>query len=220
MLNKIVVKPIASGVGALVKAENVGDGTVVVYSNFKIMNARCSTETPTYLSDEDNQPYAVDLSKNDYVEFIDGFRIRPPYELIFQGNFKEGKLITLTNGDGQTGFIALKKISYTNTPFYYFSFETEYGAISHEIRTDYFTFSGKCISAKIDFSFHQNFYNLKANVYPEIVPFTVTDDSRGNVAITFTEGVVVNDDNNGNVVITDHRIIVSDDNNGNITISS
>ena len=62
---KFIVKLISSGVGALVKAENVGDGTVTIYSNYKIMNAQCSTEEPIYVLDADGNPYAIDLTKGD-----------------------------------------------------------------------------------------------------------------------------------------------------------
>lgn len=161
---KFVVKLISSGVGALIRAENVGDGTVSIYSNYKIMNAHCSAENPEYISDNDNQPYAINLSNGDFVEFIDGFMMNQPYEIIFKGQFKEGKLITLKNADEYFGYIALKKITYTTVPFYYFSLSIERENISYEIRTNYFVHNADLILAEIDLSYHDGLYNIRAKV--------------------------------------------------------
>ena len=162
---KFIVKLLTSGVGALVNAENVGDGTVVIYSNYKIINANCSLENPTYLTDESGNPYAIDLSKGGYVEFIEGFTMLEPYEIILKGSFKLGVLITLTNADGLKGYISLKEITYTTTPFYYFSYMIERNGFVYEIRTNYFNKETDIIDAEIDVSHYQNgYHNIKAKV--------------------------------------------------------
>lgn len=215
-----VIKPVTSGVGALVKAENVGDGNVVIHSNYKIMNARCSTDHPIYLYDENNEPYAIDLSKGDYVEFIDGFVMERPYEIIVKGEFKPGTLVTLSNADGQIGTISLKKISYTPVPYYCFAFTTAYDSVGYEIRTEYFNFFTDLISAEIDLSYHNGLYNLKANIYKEDSTFSVAEDNNGNVTLLFDPSTSIVDDNEGNVTITDNALTVSDDGNGNAAISN
>ena len=149
---KFIVKLITSGVGALVNAENVGDGTVVIYSNYKIINANCSLENPTYLTDESGNPYAIDLSNGGYVEFIEGFTMLEPYEIILKGSFKLGVLMTLTNADGLKGYISLKEITYTTTPFYYFSYMIERNGFVYEIRTNYFNKETDIVDAEIDVS--------------------------------------------------------------------
>ena len=159
---KFIVKLITSGVGALVNAENVEDGTVVIYSNYKIINAECSTENPVYIEDENGKPYAIDLSKGDYVEFVEGFTMKEPYEIIFKGDFKQGKLITLTNVDRYIGELFLERITYTTTPFYYFSFVVENNSIHYEARTNYFNKETELINATIDLSYNNGLYNIKA----------------------------------------------------------
>lgn len=162
---KFIVKLITSGVGALVNAENVGDGTVVIYSNYKIINANCSLENPTYLTDESGNPYAIDLSKSGYVEFIEGFTMLEPYEIVLKGSFKLGVLMTLTNDDGLKGYISLKEITYTTTPFYYFSYMIERNGFVYEIRTNYFNKETDIVDAEIDVSHYQNgYHNIKAKV--------------------------------------------------------
>lgn len=162
---KFIVKLITSGVGALVNAENVGDGTVVIYSNYKIINANCSLENPTYLTDESGNPYAIDLSNGGYVEFIEGFTMLEPYEIILKGSFKLGVLITLTNADGLKGYISLKEITYTTTPFYYFSYMIERNGFVYEIRTNFFNKETDIVDAEIDVSHYQNgYHNIKAKV--------------------------------------------------------
>lgn len=162
---KFIVKLITSGVGALVNAENVGDGTVVIYSNYKIINANCSLENPTYLTDESGNPYAIDLSNGGYVEFIEGFTMLEPYEIILKGSFKLGVLMTLTNADGLKGYISLKEITYTTTPFYYFSYMIERNGFVYEIRTNYFNKETDIVDAEIDVSHYQNgYHNIKAKV--------------------------------------------------------
>lgn len=159
---KFIVKLITSGVGALVNAENVADGTVVIYSNYKIINAECSTDNPVYINDENGKPYAIDLSNGDYLKFIEGFTMKEPYEIVFKGEFKQGKLITFTNIDGHIGVLSLNKITYTTTPFYYFSFVVEQNDIHYEARTNYFKNETKLINATIDLSYHNGLYNIKA----------------------------------------------------------
>ena len=162
---KFIVKLITSGVGALVNAENVGDGTVVIYSNYKIINANCSLENPTYLTDESGNPYAIDLSNGGYVEFLEGFTMLEPYEIILKGSFKLGVLMTLTNADGLKGYISLKEITYTTTPFYYFSYMIERNGFVYEIRTNYFNKETDIVDAEIDVSHYQNgYHNIKAKV--------------------------------------------------------
>ena len=160
---KFVVKLEASGVGALVRAENVGDGTVAIYSNFKIMNTQCSASEPVYILDKNGKPYAIDLSK-DYVEFIDGFLIEKPFEIIFKGKFNVGRLTTLKTADKYYGCIDLKEITYTDTPFYYFTFNIERNGILYEIRTSYLTKSDLEKVIEIDFSYYNGLYNIKAKV--------------------------------------------------------
>lgn len=161
---KFIVKLIASGVGALVNADNVGDGTVVIRSNYKIINANCSLENPTYLTDENGNPYAINLLNGGYVEFIDGFNMKTPYEIIFKGSFKKGLLVTLTDVDGIKGYVSLKEITYTTTPFYYFSFYVEQNGIPYEVRSNYFSKESNIVDAEIDLSCMNGLHNIKAKV--------------------------------------------------------
>ena len=161
---KFIVKLITSGVGALVNADNVGDGTVVIYSNYKIINANCSLENPTYLTDENGKPYAIDLTNGGYVEFIEGFNMKMPYEIIFKGKFKKGQLITLTDVDVLKGYVSLEEITYTDTPFYYFSFAVERDGILYEIRSNYIAKESEFIDAEIDLSCINGLHNIKVRI--------------------------------------------------------
>lgn len=155
---KFIVRLENSGVGALVKVENVGDGNVLIYSNYKMVNVDCSTENPIYVLDNDQNPYAIDLRNNDYVEFTDGFFIQYPYEIIFKGTFNVGKLLSIRDINGNYGYVYLKKINYTTTPYYYFSFEVN---DMYEIRTDYFTNIEESVSSEIDLIYKNGLYDIK-----------------------------------------------------------
>lgn len=214
-----VIKPVTSGTGALVRAENVGDGNVVIHSNYKVMNAICSTDKPIYLYDDDHQPYAIDLSNADTVEYIDGFLIEKPYEIILKGKFKPGILVTLYNADQRMGTISLEKISYTSVPYYCFTFTTTHNTVKHEIRTEYFNFFTTSIEAEIDLSYYNGLYNIKANIYNNETLFSITDNNKGNVVLLLAPSIPISNDLEGNVSITADMLTVTDDENGQITIS-
>lgn len=211
---KFVVKLITSGVGALITAENIGDGNVAISSNFKVMNAQCSVKNPMYLLDEDGNPYAIDLSHGEYVEFIDGFLFQKPYEIIFTGEFKKGNLITFKNVDGDYGYISLDTIEYTTFPYYYFSFKIKRDGMFHEVRSNYFRYRpdlyNDFIAAKVDVSYHNGLYNIKADIDYRDANFVVLDDTRGNVNVTFLSETLISDDNNGNVTLNCNAISVAD----------
>lgn len=139
VLQKFVVKPINTGAGALITAENIGDGTVSIVSNYKILNAVCSTDKPFYQVDESGNAYAIDLTDGDYVEFIDGFVFTDPYAIIVKGKFQTGKLLTLKTVDGVTAYLSLEEYTYTNPPLLYFSFTVldDSGNMTYKIRTDF-----------------------------------------------------------------------------------
>lgn len=224
----IVQLPI-SGEGALIKVENIGDGRVLIKSNYKIMNVQYSEKdkNPEYITDEEEKSYAIDLTKGDYVEFIDGFIMQKPYEIIFKGIFQTGKLLTLRNIKNKVegtndyvydyGYISLKKISYTTIPFYYFSFCIEKDGVNYEIRTKYFRYTEDIIPvqipAQIDLSYYNGVYNIKANIFYEY-NYGYADDNNGNVALEpiGNYGIL---DNEGNIELINTTIIVSDDNNSN-----
>lgn len=216
-----VVKLITSGVGALITAENIGDGNVAISSNFKVMNAQCSVKDPTYLLDSDGNPYAIDLSNGEYVEFIDGFVFQHPYELIFSGAFKKGNLITLRNADGDYGYISLDMIEYTTFPYYYFSFKIKKDGMFHEVRSDYFRYRpdlyNDLVAAKVDVSYYNGLYNIKAIIDYHDANYVVLDDGKGRINVTFLSEAFVSDDTNGNVTLTNNALTVTD-NDGTVII--
>lgn len=187
---KFIVKLPVSGVGSLIKVKNIGDGRVSISSNYKIMNVQCSNENPKYILDEKGNPYAIDLTQGDYVEFIDGFVMQKPYEFIMKGEFLPGQLVTLRGvGDKiegtdeytyNYGYVFLKKIEYTVQPFYYFSFCIEQDGIVYEIRTHYFENQTDLVSAEVDLSYQDGLYNIKAKINYDST-YVVTNDSSENV---------------------------------------
>ena len=227
---RFIVKLPNSGEGALIKVKNMGDGRVLISSNYKIMNVQYSNhdKNPEYILDEEGQSYAIDLTKGDYVEFIDGFIMNQPYELIIQGEFLPGKLVTL-NGkqqkiiDGEKvliniyGYVHLKKIEYTTVPFYCFAFCIENDGLKYEIRTDYFRYHTDIIPAKLDLSYQNGLYNIKAIIDYE-AQYSFSDDDNGNVGITPLTEYSVSDDDNGNVILTTNDIIFSNV-DGNIILT-
>lgn len=218
---KFVVKFVSSGVGALVKAENIGDGTVAIYSNYKIINAKCSSETPEYVLDSEQKPHAIDLSKGDYVEFIDGFNVRKPWEIIIKGIFQVDKLVTLTNPDGEIGYICLKKISYTTAPFYYFVYTIEKNGISYEVRSEYFRYNQDVlIDASIDLSYENGLYSLSTDVNYNGLNYILNYDEFGNVSLfLLDDSVIVYDEDNLSLSITSKNISSSNDTDGNVNIT-
>lgn len=217
-----VVKLTTSGVGALITATNVGDGNVAISSNFKVMNTQCSTDNPIYILDGEGNPYAIDLSQGDYVEFIDGFMFQEPYEFIFSGSFNLGKLITLKNVDGDSGYVYLGEITYTTFPYYYFAFIMEKDGLKYEIRTPYFRYRPDLydglIAAKVDVSYYDGLYNIKAEIdYHGSVMIVLYNDN-GEVNVTFVNDYSLTDDGEGNItLINDALTVISDE--GTVTIT-
>lgn len=216
---KFIVKLIASGVGSLVHAENVGDGTVSIYSNYKIMNVHCSTDEPVYVYDLNNNPYAIDLTNNEYVEFIDGFIMKHPYEFIFKGEFKVDKLISFETIEGYHGEISLKSISYTILPYYYFEFFIEKNNMTYSIRTNYFRKDTDLVKAEVDLSYYNGLYNIKAKIDTNGAKYIISYSKNGDVDIFFLTEYTMTSDDNGNITILNSDITVNSDGNGNITIS-
>ena len=223
---KFIVKVPATGVGALIQVENVGDGRVLISSNYKIMDGICSNENPTYVYDSEGNPYAIDLTQGDYVEFTEGFTMYVPYELIVKGDFGVGKLITLRgkesiNGTNNFkdiyGYLSLKTIDYTTFRYYYFSFETEKNGIVHEVRTNYFVSKDELITAEIDLSFYNGWYNIKANVKYDEKYVDITNENN-DVLLKLLDEYSLSDDNLGNIKLTINSITVSDDGIGNVAL--
>lgn len=223
---KFIVRIEVSGVGSLIKVENVGDGTVNIISNYKIFDVICSNENPTYVYDKDGNPYAIDLTNGDYVEFIKGFTIKEPYKIIIKGEFAIGKLVTLqnkkTNEDGTEyieveGIIARKKITYTTVPYYYFSFSVKRNGITYEIRSDYFKYSSDPVPAEVYLSYQNGLYELKANILSDNGIYIVTDDDIGNVKIAILNNYSVENDN-GNVTLINYDLNTTNDGQGNVTL--
>lgn len=224
---RFIVKMPITGVGALISAKNIGDGSVVISSNFKITNTQCSNDNPTYLLDEKGNPYAIDLTKGDYVEIVDGFMMEKPYEIIFNGDFLPGKLLTLRtmgNKIGDTdeyeyeyGYVYLKKIEYTVVPCYYFSFYIEKDGIEYEIRTDYYLYDADLVTAEVDVSYNENgHYNIKAYFDYHGVKYLIRYLDNECVFLKFVVKHTIKDDNNGNVEVLCNELIVVDDDEGNI----
>lgn len=213
---RFVVKPISSGVGALVNAKNSKTGNITIYSNYKIMNANCSTDNPTYIYDEFGKPYAIDLSKGDYVEFIDGFIIKNPYEIIFSGKFKKGRIITLTNSDGIVGTVDLIEVTYTQVPYYYFCFSIEKDGIHYRIMTEYFRYNKSLINAVVDLSYYKGLYNIKAKINYDGNIIVVNSNDMGNVTVNINTDYTIQYENRNVVLNSD--IIKIFENDGNVSI--
>lgn len=217
---RFIVKLDATGVGALIKTENIGDGTVAIYSNYKVLNAKCSNENPEYILDNSGEKYAIDLSKNDSVEFTDGFNIKKPWEIIIKGKFKVDKLVTLKNPDDESGYLYLKKISYTTAPFYYFAYVVEKKGIEYEIRSEYFRYDkDTLVNAEIDLSYENGLYSLLVNIDYEGRTHIINDDGDGNVSLFLLTDDYSVDFIDGKLEIISNSINVSDNNNGNVTIT-
>ena len=224
---KFLVKLPITGVGSLISAKDIGDGTVVISSNFKITNTQCSNENPIYILDENGKPYAIDLTKGDYVEIIDGFTMKKPYELIFKGDFLPGKLITLKGSEpiefsdefrDVYGYVYLKKVEYTVVPCYYFSFYIERDGIEYEIRTDYYWYDTDLVTAEVDVSYNENgHYNIKAYFDYHGVKYLVRYLNNECVFLKFVVKHKIIDDGLGNVEIICDDLIVVDDDEGNVT---
>lgn len=136
---KFVVLLDNHGVGASLIVKNIGDGTVSITSNYRIINSHCSVENPLYELNDDGEPYAISLTGEEYVEFLDGFMMKNPYEVIFSGKFNLGELVRFQNADGQTASINFCKYTFTDPDLYYVNFVIERGDIYYEIRTNYFS---------------------------------------------------------------------------------
>ena len=180
---RFIVKLENTGVGALIKTENVGDGTVAIYSNYKIMSAQYSNDNPVYLYDESGNPYAIDLSSGEYLEFIDGFMMRHPWEIIFKGEFKTDKLISFETADGYKGIISLKEITYTVFPYYYFEFSTESNGIEYTIRSEYFRKTSDLVIAEVDLCHYKGLYNLFVKIDYGETTYIINTNDNGNVEI-------------------------------------
>lgn len=223
---KFIVKLPITGVGALISAKDQGNGTVIISSNYKITNTQCSNENPIYVLDENGKPYAIDLTKGDYVEIVDGFTMKKPYELIFKGNFLPGKLITLKGSEpiefsdeyrDVYGYVYLKKVEYTVIPCYYFSFYIERNGIEYEIRTDYYYYDTDLVTAEVDVSYNDDgHYNIKAYFDYHGVKYLLREMSDGCIYLKFVVKHEITDDDNGNVAIMCNDLIVDDDDNGNV----
>ena len=158
------------GVGSLLIVTNVGDGTVSITSNYRIINSRYSGDESLYETDENGNPYAINLNNGEYVEFIDGFLMRHPYEVVFKGKFNLGELVRFENSDGQTASINICEYKLTEPILYYANFIIEIGNVVHEVRTGYWesTTNMSDNDIIIDFSYKNNFYNIKAKVNGEV----------------------------------------------------
>ena len=77
---------------------------------------------------------------------------------------KKGLLVTLTDVDGLKGYVGLKEITYTTTPFYYFSFYVEQNGIPYEVRSNYFSKESDIVNAEIDLSCMNGLHNIKARI--------------------------------------------------------
>lgn len=224
---KFIVKLPITGVGSLINAKNMGDGSVVISSNFKITNTQCSNENPTYVLDENGKPYAIDLTKGDYVEIIDGFVMQKPYEIIFNGDFNLGKLMTLRTIEKDPeidkyryvyGYVYLKKIEYTIIPYYYFSFCIERDGIIYEVRTDYYVYDTDLVTAEVDVSYNDSgYYNIKAILDYHGLKYFVKYLNNECLFLIFVVKHNITDDDNGNVSVQCDELVVVDDDNGNVS---
>lgn len=169
---KFVVHLDNSGVGALLIVKNVGDGTISIVSNYRIINSHCSVENPTYEIDHAGNPYAINLTNGETVEFLDGFLLKEPYEIILKGNFRPGEVVHLTNGDGLEASISLCKYRYTVPCLYYFNFCVSDGQTVYEIRTGYFNLSDGITAnettMEVDVTYHNQYYNIAAKINGEV----------------------------------------------------
>lgn len=228
---KFVVKLECSGVGSLIQVENVGDGTVNINSNYKILNVICSNENPKYVLDENGNPYAIDLTNGDYVEFIDGFTMKKPWEIVMRGEFGVGNLVTLRNRTiypngseyiTMEGIIARKKITYTTVPYYYFSFTiVNKNGFVHEVRSDYFRYNNDLVPTEVDLSYYNERYTLKAKLLTGSVTYNdiyiVTNDGVGDVEVTFLNDYSIKN-TDGNVMLTNYSLALENDGQGNVSL--
>lgn len=228
---KFVVKLECSGVGSLIQVENVGDGTVNINSNYKILNVIYSGENPKYVLDENGNPYAIDLTNNDYVEFIDGFTMIKPWEIVMRGEFGVGNLVTLrqrtvySNGSvyvRSEGILSRKKITYTTVPYYYFSFKiVDINGFVHEVRSDYFKYSNNIVPAEVCLSYYKERYTLKVNLLINTSAnnniYIVTDDNAGNVDVVFLNDYSIKN-TSGNVMLTNYSLLFENDGIGNVAL--
>lgn len=215
---KFVVKLTNTGVGALVYTENIGDGTVAIYSNYKIMGVQTSTEDITYLFDKNGSPYAIDLSTGEYLEFVEGFIMQHPWEVVFKGEFKVDRLITFRTVDGYEGTITLKEINYTVFPFYYFEFKTERNGLQYSIKTQYFRKISDLVKAEVDLSYRNGLYNIQANIDFGERRYLVMTNNKGFVDVTFFTPYSITDNGIGDVELENNSLVVSDDENGNVYV--
>lgn len=102
------VKYISNGVGASVIAQNIGDGTIQISTNFKVTNAICNPEPPIYIGEDEYTE--IDLTgHNAYVEFIDGFNIHSNFELKARlRDIRTNAFIKLENNNGDIIWIGYK----------------------------------------------------------------------------------------------------------------
>lgn len=225
---KFIVKLPVTGVGALISAKNMGDGSVVISSNFKVTNTQCSNNNPVYVLDDNGKPYAIDLTQGDFVEIIDGFIMKKPYEIIFNGDFLPGKIITFRSigryndvteeYEYDYAYIYLNKVEYTIIPYYYFSFYIEREGIVYEIRTDYYGYDTDIVTAEVDVSYNEDgHYNIKAYFDYHGLKYIIKYLNDECVYLKFVVRHTIQDDNQGNVAVLCDNLVVVDDDEGNIT---
>ncbi len=137
---KFVVHKDTGGVGALVTAECLPDCTIAVSSHFKIVNADFSGREELYLLDENQKPYAIDLTNGDTIRYFEGFQMKPPYGLTAIGRaFVPGKKLLSCSGQaGESFSVSYHEKRYSLVSKAYFLLEIQKGTICYLLRSEYF----------------------------------------------------------------------------------
>ncbi len=137
---KFVVHKDTGGVGALVTAQSLPDCTIAVSSHFKIVNADFSGQEEHYLLDENQKPYAIDLTGGDTIRYFEGFQMKPPYSLTAIGRaFVPGEILLSCAGPAGEAFaVSYHEKRYSLISKAYFLLEIRKGAIRYLLRSGYF----------------------------------------------------------------------------------
>lgn len=126
---KFIVQKDVGGVGSLIRLEKTFDNNIVISSNFKVVKSSIDGDE-IYLNDEENNPYAIDLTNDQKVKYFDSFKMKKPWSItaIISGCKSNSVLIKASNSEGDGYSISYKVRRYSKNKKAFFLFEEKNGA--------------------------------------------------------------------------------------------
>lgn len=166
---KFVVQKDTGGVGALIGIEKSYDGNIVISSNFRIVNSSFDGEEK-YLKDSDDNPYAIDLTDGQKLNYFDSFSMKEPWYITAIVSYcKPGqKLIRSWNNSNEEFIISYNVRNYSKVQKAFFLFETKSGNSRTILKSDDFLVMNRWYIIFLEYK--NNYYTFKV-YYPEEVGY-------------------------------------------------